>query len=67
MAEQNLHSVENFDFLARSLAQMYTQGRPVNVHAVIGNMNEVQKAWFQKRYARYLEQAEQAKVSRTEH
>ncbi|WP_261831804.1 glycogen synthesis protein GlgS [Leminorella grimontii] len=63
METQNLQSVKNFDFLARCLAQMYAQGRPVNVQAVIGNMNEEQKAWFQKRYNSYLKQAKRARVT----
>lgn len=63
MDKQDLHAVKNFDFLARCLAQMHAQGRAVDVQAVTGNMNDEQKSWFQKRYERYLKQAERARVT----
>lgn len=61
MNEHNPYSVTNFDFLARSFARMQAMGRPVDIGAVTGNMNDEQKVWFRERYQRYLKQATRAK------
>ncbi|NVD94801.1 hypothetical protein DNO50_25295, partial [Escherichia coli] len=41
----------NFDFLARSFARMHAEGRPVDILAVTGNMDEEHRTWFCARYA----------------
>jgi len=40
---------------------MQAMGRPVDIGAVTGNMNDEQKVWLRERYQRYLEQATRAK------
>lgn len=60
MNRQDLYALNNFDFLARSFARMHVLGRPVDMAAVTGNMNDEQRAWFRERYDYYRKQAEQA-------
>ncbi|EHX1582925.1 cell surface composition regulator GlgS [Salmonella enterica subsp. enterica serovar Carmel] len=62
MNQQDLHALNNFDFLARSFARMHVLGQPVDIRAVTGNMDEAQRAWFQERYEHYRQQAERARV-----
>lgn len=38
--EHSINSFNNFDFLARSFALMHIQGRPINIQAVTGNMDD---------------------------
>ncbi|MBB0438081.1 hypothetical protein G7M39_16635 [Escherichia coli] len=38
--DHSLNSLNNFDFLARSFARMHAEGRPVDILAVTGNMDE---------------------------
>lgn len=52
--EQDVMSLQNFDFLALSFAQMHAQGRRVDMEAITGNMDRDGKAWFLKRYDYYL-------------
>lgn len=61
MQKQDPQALTNFDFLARSFARMQSLGRPVNIHAVTGNMSEQQRNWFEARYELYRKQAEKAK------
>lgn len=61
MQQQDQQALMNFDFLARSFAQMQSRGRPVDICAVTGNMNEQQRTWFCARYEYYLTQAESVK------
>lgn len=62
MNEQDLHALNNFDFLARSFARMHALGQQVDIRAVTGNMDEAQQAWFRERYEYYRQQAERARV-----
>lgn len=62
MNQQDLHALNNFDFLARSFARMHALGQPVDICAVTGNMDEAQRAWFRQRYEHYRQQAERARV-----
>ncbi|EBW4675944.1 glycogen synthesis protein GlgS [Salmonella enterica subsp. salamae] len=50
MNQQDLHALNNFDFLARSFARMHVLGQPVDIRAMTGNMDEAQRAWFRERY-----------------
>ena len=61
MQQQDQQALMNFDFLARSFAQMQSRGQPVDIGAVTGNMNEQQRTWFCARYEFYRTQAESAK------
>ncbi|EOX5210720.1 cell surface composition regulator GlgS, partial [Shigella flexneri] len=54
--EHSLNSLNNFDFLARSFARMHAEGRPVDILAVTGNMDEEHRTWFCARYAWYCQQ-----------
>ncbi|EKL9736688.1 cell surface composition regulator GlgS, partial [Shigella sonnei] len=49
--DHSLNSLNNFDFLARSFARMHAEGRPVDILAVTGNMDEEHRTWFCARYA----------------
>ncbi|CDL48722.1 glycogen synthesis protein GlgS [Escherichia coli ISC41] len=44
--DHSLNSLNNFDFLARSFARMHAEGRPVDILAVTGNMDEEHRTWF---------------------
>ncbi len=46
MNNNNVYSLNNFDFLARSFARMQAEGRPVDIRAVTGNMDEEHRDWF---------------------
>ncbi len=46
MNNNNVYSLNNFDFLARSFARMQAEGRPVDIQAVTGNMDEEHRDWF---------------------
>lgn len=52
--ERGVMSMQNFDFLALSFAQMRSQGRRVDMEAVTGNMDEDGRTWFLQRYHFYL-------------
>ena len=43
--DHSLNSLNNFDFLARSFARMHAEGRPVDILAVTGNMDEEHRTW----------------------
>ncbi|AKE59373.1 hypothetical protein F384_12755 [Citrobacter amalonaticus Y19] len=62
MKRQDLHTLSNFDFLARSFAHRHALGVPVNISAITGNMNAEQKSWFEERYRYYCIQEERTKV-----
>ncbi|BDY61124.1 TPA: cell surface composition regulator GlgS [Escherichia coli] len=64
--EHSINSFNNFDFLARSFALMHIQGRPINIQAVTGNMDDEHRTWFCARYDRYCQQMMQAKESELE-
>ena len=53
--ENNIYSVKNFEFLARTFAIMHVEGHPVDLNAITGNMDEKQRCWFRERYAYYCE------------
>ncbi len=44
--DHSLNSLNNFDFLARSFARMHAEGRPVDILAVTGNMDEEHRTWL---------------------
>ena len=44
--DHSLNSLNNFDFLARSFARMHAEGRPVDILAVTGNMDEEHRTWY---------------------
>lgn len=44
--DHSLNSLNNFDFLARSFARMHAEGRPVDILAVTGNMDEEHRTWM---------------------
>lgn len=44
--DHSLNSLNNFDFLARSFARMHAEGRPVDILAVTGNMDEEHRTGF---------------------
>ncbi|ENG7221477.1 cell surface composition regulator GlgS, partial [Escherichia coli] len=54
-------------FLARSFARMHAEGRPVDILAVTGNMDEEHRTWFCARYAWYCQQMMQARELELEH
>ena len=62
--DHSLNSLNNFDFLARSFARMHAEGRPVDILAVTGNMDEEHRTWFCARYAWYCQQMMQACCNR---
>ena len=53
MTSQSVTAPVNFDFLARSFALRAAQGEVVDIAAITGNMNALQKAWFLSRYEHY--------------
>ncbi|WP_433654902.1 cell surface composition regulator GlgS [Klebsiella variicola] len=53
MELQNIQSVSNFDFLARSFAHMAVMGLSVNLSEITGNMPEELRRWFCRRYVQY--------------
>ncbi|WP_348235178.1 cell surface composition regulator GlgS, partial [Salmonella enterica] len=61
MNNNNVYSLNNIDFMARSFARMQEEGRPVDIQAVTGYMDEEHRDWFCNRYALYCQQATQAK------
>ncbi len=61
------NSLNNFDFLARSFARMHAEGRPVDILAVTGNMDEEHRTWFCARYAWYCQQMMQTRELELEH
>ncbi len=62
--DHSLNSLNNFDFLARSFARMHAEGRPVDILAVTGNMDEEHRTWFCARYAWYCQQMMQTRELR---
>lgn len=67
MNNNDLYSLKNFDFLARSFARMQAEGHKVDIQAITGNMGKEQRAWFCKRYELYCQQAVNAKLLELEH
>lgn len=67
MTNNNLYSVNNFDFLALSFARMHAQGQDVDLKAITGNMDEMHRAWFCQRYERYCRIEEKEEVAELEH
>ncbi len=67
LMDHSLNSLNNFDFLARSFARMHAEGRPVDILAVTGNMDEEHRTWFCARYAWYCQQMMQARELELEH
>lgn len=65
--DHSLNSLNNFDFLARSFARMHAEGRPVDILAVTGNMDEEHRTWFCARYAWYCQQMMQTRELELEH
>ncbi|MDZ9040883.1 cell surface composition regulator GlgS [Escherichia coli] len=65
--DNSFNSLNNFDFLARSFARMHAEGRPVDILAVTGNMDEEHRTWFCARYAWYCQQMMQARELELEH
>ena len=55
LMDNNIYSVKNFDFLARTFAIMQVEGHPVDLDAITGNMDEEHRCWFCERYAYYCE------------
>ena len=56
-----------FRFLARSFARMHAEGRPVDILAATGNMDEEHRTGFAQRYARYCQQMMQVRELELEH
>ena len=56
MNHNDMYSMKNFDFLARSFARMHAQGQPVDLQAIVGNMDEEHREWFCQRYELYCRQ-----------
>lgn len=56
MNHNDMYSMKNFDFLARSFARMRAQGQPVDLQAIVGNMDEEHREWFCQRYELYCRQ-----------
>ena len=57
MNQQDINALKNFDFLAQSFARMNAQGQPVDLQAIVGNMDEAHREWFCQRYEIYCRQA----------
>ncbi|HFZ8995679.1 TPA: cell surface composition regulator GlgS [Citrobacter freundii] len=66
LVNNNMDALSNYDFLAQSFARMQAQGRPVDIRAVTGNMDEEHRCWVCKRYALYCQQATQIPLKKTE-
>ncbi|WEF28762.1 cell surface composition regulator GlgS [Klebsiella aerogenes] len=60
MNHNDMYSMNNFDFLARSFARMRAQGHSVDLQAIVGNMDEKHRAWFCQRYEFYCRQVNSA-------
>lgn len=56
MNHNDMYSMKNFDFLARSFARMHAQGQPIDLQAIVGNMDEEHREWFCQRYELYCRQ-----------
>lgn len=54
--DKGVMSLQNFDFLASSFAQMRSQGSQLKVEHITGNMDVASKIWFLNRYDYYLTQ-----------
>ncbi|WP_024560036.1 glycogen synthesis protein GlgS [Franconibacter pulveris 601] len=52
--QQSIMLSGNFDFLARSFAQMCVHGRQFDIDTITGNMDSDSRVWFVKRYQFYL-------------
>lgn len=57
MNQQNLNELQNYDFLAKSFAQMYVAGHVIDIKKITGNMPREVRKWFVERYDHYCEQA----------
>lgn len=53
--DNNIYSLKNFDFLARTFAIMQVEGHPVDLNAITGNMDEEHRRWFCERYSYYCQ------------
>ncbi|MEN0613414.1 cell surface composition regulator GlgS [Klebsiella indica] len=60
MKNNETNLMKNFDFLAQSFARMNAQGQPVDLQAIVGNMDEEQREWFCQRYELYCRQENRA-------
>lgn len=56
MNHNDMYSMKNFDFLARSFARMHAQGHSVDLQAIVCNMDEEHREWFCQRYELYCRQ-----------
>ena len=66
MNHNDMYSMKNFDFLARSFARMHAQGQPVDLQAIVGNMDEAHREWFCQRYEFYRQQVSKATIPEAE-
>ncbi|MDU2813061.1 MAG: glycogen synthesis protein GlgS [Escherichia coli] len=57
--DHSLNSLNNFE--------MHAEGRPVDILAVTGNMDEEHRTWFCARYAWYCQQMMQTRELELEH
>ncbi|EOY8032661.1 glycogen synthesis protein GlgS [Raoultella planticola] len=57
MNKQNLDDSQNYDFLAKSFAQMYVTGHTIDIETITGNMPREVRKWFLERYEYYCEEA----------
>ena len=66
MKNNDMYLMKNFDFLAQSFARMNAQGQPVDLQAIVGNMDEAHREWFCQRYELYCRQANSAMMPEAE-
>lgn len=66
MKNNDMYLMKNFDFLAQSFARMNAQGQPVDLQAIVGNMDEAHREWFCQRYELYCRQANSAMTPEAE-
>ena len=52
--KRDLMDIRNFNFLAQSFAQMKSQGRMIDISAIISILPEDKGALFAEQYAYYL-------------
>ena len=57
MKKNDMYLMKNFDFLAQSFARMNAQGQPVDLQAIVGNMDEAHRECFCQRYELYCREA----------
>ncbi|OQR51528.1 glycogen synthase [Klebsiella oxytoca] len=66
MKNNDMYLMKNFDSLAQSFARMNAQGQPVDLQAIVGNMDEAHREWFCQRYELYCRQANSAMTPEAE-